>query len=269
MSEPLPDEFRAALAAGAARRGPFGDPAVFLPETPSTNDVAMAMAEAGAPEGAIVMALAQTAGRGRLGREWVSPPGAGLYISIVCRNAAIAPMLTLAGGVAVALGIRRATGLPVLIKWPNDIVIPDAAAPGRRRKLAGILAEASTGGQGLQHVVLGVGINLKPADYPPAVAARASALETELGRPIDAPLLLTEVLAALNEQVTALAAGDRDQVLNRWRELAPSAIGARVEWSANGAVHRGTTMGLGDDGALLVRIQNRVEHIISGELTWL
>src|SRR5688572_17809256 len=140
MSEPLPEEIRAALAAGAARRGPFGDPVVFLTETPSTNDVAMAMAEQGAPEGTMVMALTQTAGRGRLGREWVSPPGAGLYLSIICRNAAIAPILTLAGGVAVALGIRRATGLPVLIKWPNDIVIPDTAAPGRRRKLAGILA---------------------------------------------------------------------------------------------------------------------------------
>src|SRR5688572_18315264 len=101
MSEPLPEEIRAALAAGASRRGRFGDPVVYLAETPSTNGVAMAMAEQGAPEGTMVMAFAQTAGRGRLGREWVSPPGAGLYVSLVCRNAAVAPLLTLAGGVAV------------------------------------------------------------------------------------------------------------------------------------------------------------------------
>ena len=140
-----------------------GVPAV----TSSTNDVAQALAEGGAPQGAVAVAFAQTAGRGRQGREWFSPPGAGIYMSVVVRSPAVAPMLTLAGGVAVAEGIRRATGLPVLIKWPNDVVVEDAHAPGRRRKLAGILAEGSTGQSGLQHVVLGIGINVRPADYPP------------------------------------------------------------------------------------------------------
>src|SRR5688572_32711008 len=117
MSE-LPADLQSALREGAARRGVFGEPVVFMPETGSTNDVAAAMAERGAPEGTMVVAWAQTAGRGRLGRQWFSPPGAGLYVSIVSRNAAFAPLLTLAGGVAVALGIRRATALPVVIKWP-------------------------------------------------------------------------------------------------------------------------------------------------------
>jgi BirA family biotin operon repressor/biotin-[acetyl-CoA-carboxylase] ligase len=223
MSEPLPDDFAAALAASADRRGPFGQPVVFQSSTRSTNDVAQALAEAGAPQGAVALAFAQTAGRGRQGREWFSPPGAGIYMSVVIRSPAVAPMLTLAGGVAVAEGIRRATGLPVFIKWPNDVVVEDEHAPGRRRKLAGLLAEGSTGHNGLQHVVLGIGINVRPADYPAELAARVTSLEHELGRAVDPGLVLCEILVALNEQMNALEGGLGHQVLSRWRALAPSA----------------------------------------------
>ena len=207
MSEPLPEDFAAALASSADRRGAFGQSVVFQSSTRSTNDIAQALAEGGAPQGAVAIAFAQTAGRGRQGREWFSPPGAGIYMSVVVRSPAVAPMLTLAGGVAVADGIRRATGLPVLIKWPNDVVVEDAHAPGRRRKLAGILAEGTTSQNGLQHVVLGIGINVRPADYPPELAARVTSLEHELGRAVDAGLVLSEILVALNEQMSALEAG--------------------------------------------------------------
>jgi BirA family transcriptional regulator, biotin operon repressor / biotin---[acetyl-CoA-carboxylase] ligase len=269
MSEPLPEELRAALATSAERRGPFGQPAVFFSETGSTNDVAAAMAEQAAPEGAMVVALAQTAGRGRLGRAWFSPPGAGLYVSVICRNAMVAPLLTLAGGVAVADGIRGATALPVEIKWPNDIVIPDSTAPGRRRKLAGILAEGSSGANGLQYVVLGFGINLRPAPYPASIATRATSIEAELGRPVEAGAILAETLSVLNEQVTALAHGQSERVLARWRAMAPTSVGGAVEWTADGHVHRGTTAGIDDDGALRVRRGPAVDRIIAGEVVWL
>ena len=104
--------------------------ALLLARNRSTNDVAAGYAERGAPQGTTVLAAAQTSGRGRLGRHWYSPPGAGLYFSIVIRSRAAAPFLTLAGGVAVAEGIRAATGLPLEIKWPNDVVTP--ARPDRR-----------------------------------------------------------------------------------------------------------------------------------------
>jgi BirA family biotin operon repressor/biotin-[acetyl-CoA-carboxylase] ligase len=269
MPEPLPDDLRAALEASATRRGLFGEQIQFFSETTSTNDVAIRMAERGAPEGAVAVALAQTAGRGRLGREWFSPPGAGLYASVVCRNMRAAPFLTLAGGVAVAEGIHRATGLPVVLKWPNDVVVADRSAPGGRRKLSGILAEGSSGGDALQYVVLGVGINLRPAAFPLALAARVTSIETELGRPVDAGPVFAEVLAALNEQMASLAAGDATATLNRWRELAPSAMGARVEWMVDGEMLRGTTCGIDDQGALLVRAGGRIERIIAGELNWL
>jgi BirA family transcriptional regulator, biotin operon repressor / biotin---[acetyl-CoA-carboxylase] ligase len=268
MSEPLPEDFAAALASSADRRGAFGQSVVFQSSTRSTNDIAQALAEGGAPQGAVAIAFAQTAGRGRQGREWFSPPGAGIYMSVVVRSPAVAPMLTLAGGVAVADGIRRATGLPALIKWPNDVVVEDAHAPGRRRKLAGILAEGTTSQNGLQHVVLGIGINVRPADYPPELAARVTSLEHELGRAVDAGLVLSEILVALNEQMSALEAGGSQQVLSRWRSLAPSATGRSVSWNDHGVTVRGVTAGVDQQGALLIRTGPDIQRVISGEVTW-
>lgn len=267
-SEPLPADLASALRDTAARRGRFGDPVVFFAETGSTNDVAVRLAEIGAAEGTAVVALHQTAGRGRFGREWFSPPGAGLYVSVICRNQAAAPYLTLAGGVAVAEGIRRATGLPVQIKWPNDIVMAGGARRGGRRKLAGILAEASSGAEGLHHVVLGFGINIRPAPYPAVIADRASSIEIELGRPVDAGSVLAETLAALAGVMDSLAAGAPGPVLDRWRALAPSSRGTAVAWDTVAGPLSGVSAGIADDGALLVRVGNRTERIISGEVQW-
>jgi BirA family biotin operon repressor/biotin-[acetyl-CoA-carboxylase] ligase len=214
-----------------------------------------------------VIAAAQTAGRGRFGRQWFSPPGAGLYVSVVCRNAAAIPLLTLAGGVAVADGVRTATGLPVQIKWPNDVIV-QSGPPTRRRKLAGILAEASTTADGRQHVILGFGINLLSAAYPPGLADTATSIETELGRAPESGPVLAETLAALSARVAQLAAHRRQEVLVRWRELAPSARGTAVEWDTPAGMLAGISAGIADDGALLVRVGTRMERIISGELRW-
>jgi BirA family biotin operon repressor/biotin-[acetyl-CoA-carboxylase] ligase len=260
--------FSLALAQSAARRGPIGSRIWYFDETTSTNDEAARLAGQGAPEGTAVIASAQTAGRGRMGRAWHSPAGAGLYVSILFRDPRLLPMLTLAGGVAVAEGIRTATGLPVEIKWPNDIVVPEGRSRPRRLKVAGILAEASTGAEGLQHVILGFGINVGPSSYPPDLV-NATSIEVELGRPADAGAVLAETLASLNSQVQRLASGDSASVLSRWRQLAPSAVRSNVEWDRAGAPIRGVTAGIDDDGALLVRVGHRTERIVSGELTWL
>ena len=110
VAEQLPEEFAAALAATVAERGHFGARLHYAAEVGSTNDLAAAAAERGEPEGTTFVAGAQTAGRGRLGRTWFSPPDAGLYMSTIVRRASLAPWITLAGGVAVADGIRAATG---------------------------------------------------------------------------------------------------------------------------------------------------------------
>ncbi|CAN5724436.1 N/A [soil metagenome] len=267
MAEALPREYEIPLQATAGRRGPIGSRILYFSEIGSTNDEAARLAEEGAPEGTTVVAAAQTAGRGRFGRTWFSPPGAGLYVSVVLRDVRAAPLLTLAGGVAVAEGIRAATALPVEIKWPNDIVLD--SGPGRRRKVAGILAEASTSVDRLQHLVLGIGINVRESAYPAGIADRATSLEGELGREVDPGSVLAECLAALATRLGDLAAGDSGAVLSRWIELAPSASGSRVEWNTAGGLRTGVTAGIAADGALVVRTREDAEHIRSGPVRWL
>ena len=257
-------EYEDALARTRIRRGRLGEPFHFHDEIGSTNDEAVRLADAGAPHGTTVVASAQTAGRGRLGRQWFSPPDAGLYASIVIRERRAAPLLTLAGGVAVAEAIRASVGLPAEIKWPNDVMIDSGL--GKRRKLAGILTEASTSADGVQFAVIGIGINLSPSAYPPDIADRASSSAAELGRPVDAALILVECLAALDARIAQLASGYAGNLLARWRELSPSAAGARVE--CEGGV-TGVTAGITDEGALLVRTAHGVEPIRSGQVRWL
>ncbi len=268
MSEPLPADLAAALVRTADRRRRFGQPAYYFSATGSTNDVAAALAERGAAEGTTVIASAQTAGRGRLGRTWFSPPGAGLYVSVVFRNPRAVPLLSLAGGVAVADGVRAATGLPVRVKWPNDVVVESGRGAVRWLKLAGVLAEASSGVDGLQHVVLGFGVNLRPAAYPPEIGDRATSIESEAGRVPDAGAVLAETLCVLAEYAEAVHAGDARSLLDRWRALAPSARGATVRWDTGNGEMTGVTAGIDETGALLVRAGGRVERIISGELRW-
>lgn len=246
---------------------PFGQPLHAFEEIGSTNDEASRLAQAGAPEGTTVVAAAQTAGRGRLGRSWFSPAGAGLYASVIIRDPGVAPVVTLAAGVALAEGIRTASGLPVEIKWPNDIVIDSGL--GRRRKLAGILTEASTGADGLQFVVVGFGINLLPAAYPPDIADRAASLAGELGREVDGAVVLAACLAALDARVRDLTEGRRQDVLDVWIGLSPSAVGSRVECEGSSGVIAGVTAGIAADGALLVRTGGQVEPVRSGEVRWL
>lgn len=270
VAEQLPDEIAAALAATVAERGVFGARLHYASETGSTNDLASAAADRGAAEGTTFVAGAQTAGRGRLGRSWFSPPGAGLYLSTIIRRPSMAPWITLAGGVAVADGIRSATALPLQIKWPNDIVAAGGAGfRSMRRKIAGILAEASSGPEGVSHVVLGVGINVRPAAFPPELADRAGAIETELGRAVDTGPILAHVLAALNRTLGDLGTTGPPALVARWLALSPSAYGAPIEWDAGPDVASGTTAGLAEDGALLARASDGVHRIVSGEVRWL
>jgi BirA family biotin operon repressor/biotin-[acetyl-CoA-carboxylase] ligase len=273
----------AAFAAADVRLHPLATRVVYVPETGSTNDVAASLAGQGAPEGTVVFADAQTRGRGRSGHTWFSPPMAGLYVSVLLRPADVvyggaeAPpawtgLLTLAAGVALADGLEAATGLRLDIKWPNDIVAADRrgsrTADRRWRKIAGILAEGHTVQGVLRHVVVGYGINILPAAYPPEIADRASSLETELGRPVDRPAVLIETLAALGREYAALRAGGSASLLARWRDRAPSATGAEVSWHDAGRELVGLTAGIDDEGALLVSRDGAAVALRAGEVTW-
>jgi BirA family biotin operon repressor/biotin-[acetyl-CoA-carboxylase] ligase len=278
-AEQLPPDIAAQVAARAEVLGPFARHSQYYPCITSTNDVAARLADAGAAEGTWVVADEQTAGRGRRGRTWESPPGAGLYLSVIfrplpaaVRDDRITPLLTLMAGVAASQGVRAATGLAPTLKWPNDLVVePHGERSGfsRFRKLAGILAEASAAGGELQSVVIGIGINLTSAAYPPDVEARATSIEGELGRPVERAAVLVELLAALASWRRALIDGRQRELLDAWRMLAPSSRGRRVRWMA--AADRtigGITQGIDDTGALLVKTDAGVERIIAGDVQW-
>lgn len=236
---------------------PEGVEVRWHPSVPSTMDVAAALAAEGARHGVVVAAEEQTAGRGRRGNAWASPPGAGLYFSFIARprDAALS-LITLAAGVGVRDGIAAATGLAPDLKWPNDLLVG-------RRKLAGILAEGHAIGTAAQAVVIGVGVNLQPAAYPPDVAVRATSLEGELGRPVDRDAVLAAMLDALLARLAALHETPGD-ILRAWRAASPSATGTRVTWDGR----HGVTAGIDDTGALLVTTATGVERIIAGDLHW-
>jgi BirA family transcriptional regulator, biotin operon repressor / biotin---[acetyl-CoA-carboxylase] ligase len=262
-------QYRDRIETARARLGRLASTFEFFPTITSTNDVALercvqAFAARRDAEGLVVVADEQTSGRGRRGHTWFSPPGSGLYVSVVLApaRARVDParatlLLTLAAGVAIAEGIASATGLRADVKWPNDLQVA-------KRKLAGILAEGAAGNL----VVLGYGINVAPAAFPPELHDRATSLESELARWIDRAHVLAETLAALSWRYDDLLSGRFDVILDAWRALAPSAAGARVMWRTNGGMLSGVTAGIDDHGALLVRVDGRIERVVAGDVTW-
>jgi len=290
----VPQEVRDELSRHASRLDVFGQCLHWLETTTSTNSVAARLADAGAIEGTTVVAEAQTSGRGRMGRSWFSPPGAGLYVSVVLRprppKAEVpvepdgppklpakaegghyvpdpAALLTIAAGVALAEGIQASTGLPAEIKWPNDLLVG-------KRKLAGILAEAAAQGGALAFVILGFGVNLRPAAYPLELASRVTSIEAELGRPADRAMILAEILSALASRYADLQQGRFDAILSAWRARAPTLRGALVEWETPHGLQRGRAEDIDATGALLVRPlgatggDGRIERLIAGEVRW-
>ena len=165
-----------------SKRGGWGGGTCTWTRCGSTNDVAAAEARAGAPEGLLVTADEQTDGRGRMGRTWHAPAGANLTFSLLLRPrrpAAEIPPITLLAGGALAVAVRGlGLGIDARVKWPNDLMVGTGPS---RRKLAGILTEATTEGDRIGHVVVGIGLNVNAVDFPPELAAKATSLRRERG----------------------------------------------------------------------------------------
>jgi BirA family transcriptional regulator, biotin operon repressor / biotin---[acetyl-CoA-carboxylase] ligase len=269
--DPVPPDFAEALRETQRRQWPLARHVVFFNTIGSTNDVAMKLA-ADAEEGTVVVANEQTAGRGRYGRTWFSPPATGLYVSIVLKPPAagaehdrVISLLTLASGVALADAIDSVAAIRAEIKWPNDLVV-------RGRKLAGILAERVSNAQQdtrtAMPVILGYGINVGANGYPPELSDRATDLQSETGRLVGRAALCAETLAAVSRRYRDLLAGRFDAILDAWRARAPTSQGAHVSWNTPQGIKTGVTAGIDDRGALLVQVTHGIERIVGGELTW-
>lgn len=173
-----------------------------LDETPSTQDAASGLAAEGAPEGTVVVARTQTAGRGRSGRPWASPPG-GLYMSVVLRPGQVPrpQLISLVGALAVVRGIKASSGIDSVMRWPNDVLV-------RGRKVAGVVVEASYSAQVLSSAILGVGLNCNaPLPTPDVQSGKATSLMSELHRPVDEAMVRQSVLEALATTYTAWLEG--------------------------------------------------------------
>ncbi|MEA2646508.1 MAG: BirA family transcriptional regulator [Chloroflexota bacterium] len=250
----------------------FGRPATVRARLGSTQDEARRLAREGAPEGALVWAIEQTRGRGRSDRGWDSPPGAGLWFSVILRPAlpaAEVAFITILAGVAVAEALNATAGGAVRLKWPNDLLLGEV-------KLGGILAEAETAGGNVAFVVLGVGVNLRrPAggfdsaiSPPPAVLADAAdgyAYAADGPAGIGPAGLLAAVLASLEDWYGRLLAGGAEAVRARWLELSAT-IGMEVEaQTATGAV-RGRAIDLAANGSLVLETAGGRVEVGTGEV---
>jgi BirA family biotin operon repressor/biotin-[acetyl-CoA-carboxylase] ligase len=230
---------------------------IDLDEVDSTQSEVLRRAVAGAPEGTVVTARHQRAGRGSRGHDWWDAPGQSLLASVLVRpagSAANAPQLSLVGGLAVADALVEVALVPARIRWPNDLLVGG-------RKVGGILAEASSDGAGrLLHVVLGIGINLNQSAFPPILAGRATSLRLVTGRAHDAGQVLASVLAELGRRYPAWRAGGFAALRAEWR--ARSLLPGQTVRLPDGTL--GVGEDVSDEGALLARAgDGRLLRVVS------
>ena len=192
-----------------------------------------------------------------------------MYLSSIVRIAPADPpwpmaLLTLAAGVAVAEAVGSITGLPVELKWPNDVVI------GRPwRKLGGVLCESVGVGARVSAIVVGIGVNLRSAAYPPELSDRATSIEVELGRPVERAMLVVTCLRRLADGVRRLRQGGDEGIVGAWRRFGRAGLnGASVRWHEQSEEHRGLARDIDPDGALIVERGGQLERIIAGEVLW-
>jgi BirA family biotin operon repressor/biotin-[acetyl-CoA-carboxylase] ligase len=222
----------------------FGRCVTFLESCTSTNDILLAQAEKGAPEGTLVVSERQHAGRGRMGRSWISEPGQALLFSFLVRpplpREDIATV-TLVAGLAVTLALRE-WDIPVGLKWPNDVLLEE-------KKLCGILCEAQSSMHGIEGIVIGIGVNT--GVVPEAVAYRATAPKQRLNR----LALLAQILRVFEALYQRWLQGGL-KALRAELDACDAKRGKSIVVKLSETPTTGTAMGIGDDGALQLRLPN-------------
>jgi len=236
-----------------------------LPQTTSTNDEASRAALEDHPEGLVIFAESQSAGRGRMGRRWSSPAGRGLWFSVLLRPS-LAPsectQLTAASANALVRAIQSTTGITPEIKWPNDLLI-------KGKKIAGILTEMSAELEHVRSVVLGIGIdvNQTASEFPADIRNIATSLKLATGKSVSRADLAEAVLHELDREYARILAGDFAAVAEEWAGYCTT-LGKLVTIDMGTRRVRGRAEALNENGALLLRTEHgRIERIIGGEVT--
>lgn len=242
----------------------MGRRVVFLEETGSTNAVAVELARAGETEGTVIVADAQTSGRGRMGRTWSSPPGVNVYTSVILRPR-VAPRsaseLTFVAAVAAAEAVGAFSPVRPAVKWPNDILIEG-------RKVAGILLEMESETDRVRFVVVGLGINVNstPDTLPPELRKTATSIREKTGSETPRLKLLAALYSALEKWYKIYINEGFSPVAEAWRTYFPSE-GKSIRVDSFGRTVEGVCMGIDSDGSLLVRTgSGEVERVVSGDM---
>ena len=232
-------------------------------QTSSTNDVAEKLARDGVAEGVVIFAETQTKGRGRLGRQWLSPAGQGLWFSVLLRPAlslASITQLTVAAATAVARAIRLETGLEPQIKWPNDILI-------RGKKAVGILTELSAEADRVRHVIIGIGVDVNVTDFPAELREVATSLAAEAGRKFLRAEIAAAILRELDADYARVVRGEFAPLAEEWERQCIT-LGRRVVIHIGDRTLSGRAEALDSDGALLLRGDyGHLERIMGGVVT--
>lgn len=255
----LPDDLTTALRAGRPLTLPtrrLGHPLRYLPIVPSTQPLVHIAAQQGAGDGFVLLTDAQTAGKGRLGRVWQAPSGSSLLLSMLFRPALGAPQgprLTMCVGLGAAAAVEEVTGLPVQLKWPNDLLL-------HGKKLAGVLTETQLEGDRIAYAVVGLGLNVNlalPADHE--LAPTAISLSQALGQPVCRLALLQALLRHIEDHYTRLQAGHSPYAA--WAQRM-AYYGQTVQVTLPDTTLSGTVAGVNPDGALLVRDAAGLTHTV-------
>jgi len=224
-------------------------PIHYLERVDSTNNIARKMAREGAPEGTCIIAETQAQGRGRYDREWFSPPGKNIYLTLLLRPAVPPPRiqgLTLVAAVAAAEAIEAQTGLSPQIKWPNDLLLQD-------RKIAGILTEMTADQDRIHWVVIGLGlnVNIREAELPPELTGLATSLAEQGDEDCSRVALVAALLNRLEYQYRTFLDQGLKPILPHWHQR--SMISNRtISVRDGGKTITGKVVGLDEDGALLL-----------------
>ena len=262
--EKVPDVLTPDLLRKRMKGNSFGKRVFHFFKTDSTNRVAMELGYSGEPEGTVVLAEAQSAGRGRSGRIWHSEKGTGLYFTILLRprlSPAQAPLLTMLAGLSAQTAIAAQTGLVAELKWPNDLLLGG-------KKLGGILTEMHAEPSAVRFVIVGIGLNVNQEKFPSELSSTATSIRKESGKLSYRLELLARLLTQFESDYNRFLRDGPAFVVERFESVSSFAKGRRVRVDTGTESYAGVTAGLSADGLLLVqRDGGPLSTVIAGDVT--